>query len=302
MTLFALLTCLAAIGPIVWLLRAPMTGTREWLTGGAAAAAISGSALLVGPWALLSVYLRPFVALILIGALAAARVRAGRRFTDPNRDAAPPRRLLWQAGTACVFALVFIDAVLGQLPPAGAADLRFPLEGGVYAVIQGGNSLVTNPFHHWFRSDKHGLDLVKLNAAGNRGRGLAPARLAEYASFNVPVHSPCTGTVEERRDDLPDHAPGAADTDNLSGNHVLLRCGDLRVLLAHLARGSVAVSRGDAVRGGQIVGRIGNSGNTNEPHLHIGAMTASSGATWPDAEAVPLTFGGRFLAINDVVR
>lgn len=82
---------------------------------------------------------------------------------------------------------------------------------------------------------------------------------------------------------------------------MFLRCGELRVLMAHFVRGSVAVSIGDSVRSGQIVGRVGNSGNTSEPHLHIGAMLARCGA-WPDAEAAAVTFGGRFLAINDVVR
>ena len=87
-----------------------------------------------------------------------------------------------------------------------------------------------------------------------------------------------------------------------TGNYVLLRCGALRVLLAHLARGTLAVSAGDAVRVGQLVGRIGNSGNTSEPHLHVSAMAAGSGQSWPEAEAVPVTFDGHFLAINDIVR
>jgi murein DD-endopeptidase MepM/ murein hydrolase activator NlpD len=53
---------------------------------------------------------------------------------------------------------------------------------------------------------------------------------------------------------------------------------------------------------GQVVGRIGNSGNTNEPHLHVSAVDAESPEQWPHAVAVPITFDGRFLSINDVVR
>ena len=32
------------------------------------------------------------------------------------------------------------------------------------------------------------------------------------------------------------------------------------------------------------------------------SMAAGSGESWPESEAVPITFDGRFLAINDIVR
>jgi murein DD-endopeptidase MepM/ murein hydrolase activator NlpD len=40
-------------------------------------------------------------------------------------------------------------------------------------------------------------------------------------------------------------------------------------LIAHLRHGSVALDVGDRVRGGQMLGRCGNSGNTSEPHMHF---------------------------------
>jgi murein DD-endopeptidase MepM/ murein hydrolase activator NlpD len=299
--LFAALTLGAAVVPIVWLARARFAGSRSWLAGSVAAATISGSALLVGPWALLSVHLRPVAALALFVALAISRVRAGRLLTGPADPAAPRRRALWNAGVGCLFAPIFVNAFAGRFPPRGVTELRFPLEGGRYAVIQGGGSVTLNPFHRWFPPDAYALDLVKLNATGNRARGIAPRDLHAYASFNTPVHSPCAGSVEDARDEVPDNEPGRTDPAHLPGNHVFLRCGALRVLLAHLAPGSVAVSAGDAVQSGQLIGRIGNSGNTMEPHLHIGAMLAQSG-TWPHGTPAAVTFGGRFLAMNDVVK
>jgi murein DD-endopeptidase MepM/ murein hydrolase activator NlpD len=41
------------------------------------------------------------------------------------------------------------------------------------------------------------------------------------------------------------------------------------VLLAHLKRGSVCVSRGQQVQRGQKLAECGNSGNTSEPHIHL---------------------------------
>jgi hypothetical protein len=38
---------------------------------------------------------------------------------------------------------------------------------------------------------------------------------------------------------------------------------------AHLQRNSVTVKAGQAVRRGQVIGRLGNSGNTNAAHLHF---------------------------------
>jgi hypothetical protein len=302
MALFALLTLAVAVGPIAWLVRAPLAGSREWLAASAAAAAVSCSALLVGPWALLSVYLRPGVVIAMVAAIAAAAYRCWRATTGASPPGLHQRRLAWQSTTACLFGLVLIDGFAGRLAPSRATDLRFPLNGGPYAVLQGGNSFLTNPFHHWFPSDRFGLDLVKLNALGNRASGISPERLNDYASYDVAVHSPCNGVVEEAVANLPDNSPGQTDPLNISGNHVLLRCGALRVLLAHFRAGSLAVAPGDAVTSGQPVARIGNSGNTNEPHLHVSAVAADSPQPWRQAAGVPITFDGRFLCINDVVR
>jgi peptidase M23-like protein len=298
MMLFAVLTFIIAAGPIAWLLRARIAGTREWLATCAAAVAMSGSALVVGPWALVSVYLRPVIIVALIAALAVSAYRGLRTTAATN----PHRQLVWQWSTACLFGLVLIDGIAGWSAPDQTTDLRFPLEGGTYAVLQGGNSLMTNPFHHWFPSDKYGLDLVQVNALGNRARGIAPPRLSDYVSYDAAVHSPCDGIVEEAVTELADHSPGSTDPEHISGNHFLLRCGALRVLLAHLRRGSLEVALGDSIRAGQIVGRIGNSGNTNEPHLHISAVAADSADPWWHASGVPITFDGRFLSINEIVR
>jgi murein DD-endopeptidase MepM/ murein hydrolase activator NlpD len=300
-TLFAALTLAAALGPIVWLLRTRAVGPHHWLVASTAAAAVSGSALLAGSWTLLSVYLRPLIATALIVALVTTN-RAARRAAARDQSSVSRHPSVRQVVVACIFAVVFMNGLAGRFTPQGATELRFPLIGGVFGVLQGGGSLVLNPFHRWFASDKYALDLVKLNALGNRGRGISPGQLTDYASFNVPVHSPCTGTIEEVERDVPDNAPGYTDPQHPAGNYVLLRCGALRVRLGHFARGSLAVSPDDAVEVGQVLGRIGNSGNTAEPHLHLGAMRVAPGRAWPEAEAAPVTFNGRFLTINDIVR
>jgi hypothetical protein len=39
-----------------------------------------------------------------------------------------------------------------------------------------------------------------------------------------------------------------------------------------------------------------------EPHLHVGAIVPGADVDFPIAAAVPITFGGRYLRTNDVVR
>lgn len=300
MTLIAAVTFGVATGPIFWLARARIVGTRHLLVSGIAATTMSGSALLVGPWALLSLYLRPVIVAALFTALLVAIYRTTRARVRPGTGVDAPR-LTWQYAAAFVFSVVLVDALSGRLAPAGTIALDFPLEPGNYAVLQGGNSLALNPFHHWFPSDRHAVDIVKVNAFGNRAGGLAPARLSDYLIFNTTVRSPCAGRVERLENDLPDHGPGEMDWEHPAGNHVLLRCGTVRVLLAHLGRGSVVVSRDESILSGQLVGRVGNSGGTREPHLHLGAMVGDGDETFPTTEAVPVTLGGRYLRINDVV-
>ena len=145
---------------------------------------------------------------------------------------------------------------------------------------------------------------MALNAAGLRARGLMPTDLDRYAVFGRDVHSPCTGTVVETRDGLADLVPPATDRENPAGNHVVLRCTGttptVDVLLAHLQRGSVAVEPGAPVSAGRLLGRVGNTGNTSEPHLHVHAVLTGSGGVL-DGEGVPISFDGRFLVRNSLM-
>lgn len=100
---------------------------------------------------------------------------------------------------------------------------------------------------------------------------VTPRALDDYEIFGDTVHSPCAGTVRAVRTSVPDHAPGDADTERPEGNYIVVKCDAVEILMAHLKQGSISVSTGDAVSLGQPLGQVGNSGNTLEPHLHIGA-------------------------------
>jgi peptidase M23-like protein len=299
MMALAALTLGAALGPIVWLARARVAGRHALLTAIHVALLITGAAVLVGPWVLVSLYVRAAVLVALSGVLLLATRRAQRGPGAASSAQRARRSLRWRVAVIAVFGLIVADAVAGLRAPSTAVDLAFPLDEGAYAVLQGGNSVALNPFHQWYASDRHAVDFVKLGGLGNRTRAFPAARLADYATFDVRVFSPCEGEVEEATGDLPDHELGAMDFEHPPGNHVLLRCGSVQVLLAHLRQASLAVAVHDRVARGQLLGRVGNSGGTHEPHLHLAAMELES--TFPTARAVPFTVNGRYLRINDVV-
>jgi hypothetical protein len=182
-------------------------------------------------------------------------------------------------------------------------DLAFPLRGGEFHVLQGGATELVNA-HHAVTAQRYALDIVALHESGRRAHGLAPQAREAYATWRKPVWSPCAGEVLATCDDLDDQPLTTSDSENPAGNHVVLHCRGVTVMLAHLRRGSVAVRAGSEVVSGQQLAEAGNSGNSSEPHLHIhavrGRQTAFEMVAW-DGLALPMHFDGRFLARNDVV-
>jgi len=222
-----------------------------------------------------------------------------------------PQRLRgWASGVGALLAcLLFVSsfAQLAASPGAAAAPVRVqnPLPAGDYLVLHGGDHEAVN-HHVQVRAQRHALDIVALNGAGFRARGLAPAELAAYAIYGTPVLAPCAGEVLVARDgldDLPVGQPGAAGQAAPLGNTVLIHCtSDITVVLAHLRPHSVRVAAGDVVALGDALGAVGNSGNTSEPHLHMHAVrgrVADPVQALAHAEPVPLSIEGRSPVRND---
>jgi murein DD-endopeptidase MepM/ murein hydrolase activator NlpD len=103
--------------------------------------------------------------------------------------------------------------------------------------------------------------------------------------------------------DAPDFDVPGQDTERRLGNHVILRCGEAEIVLAHMRQGSIMVDPGDTVAEGDPLGEVGNSGATSEPHLHIHAQRPA-GPDAPPLSGAPLglRIDGRFLVRGDRLR
>ena len=124
----------------------------------------------------------------------------------------------------------------------------------------------------WFRSDDEG-HLVFPDEENTK--------LTDFPAYNKPILSVADGKVVDVVDKYPDVKPGVLDQDltlkDAGGNHVIVDIGGGRyAIYAHLVPGSVTVEEGAHVGRGQVLGRLGNSGNTTAPHLHFHVMDAPS--------------------------
>lgn len=210
------------------------------------------------------------------------------------------------AGSIALLGLVAV-AWNARRAPADLVDVTMPVRDGAYLVVNGGDHVLVNAHLNTlsgerfapYRGQSYGVDLVRVNGLGLRARGWLPDDPTAYVIFGDPVLAPCAGRVVVAHDGLPDLPPPTVDRAHLAGNHVVLACERAWVVLGHLRNGSVQVRVGDEVHEGQHLGRVGNSGNTGEPHLHIHAQRPGTDAAPLGGEPLAITFDGRFVARND---
>ncbi|MGO2519098.1 MAG: M23 family metallopeptidase [Microbacterium sp.] len=228
----------------------------------------------------------------------------GPLFSDALRPVKSTLAGVALAGWAVTLLLVLIGPRL--LPRREAVRVESPVGGRWLAM----NSPASRVPSHGIRmyGQAHAIDLVHEPDRTSRpvfGTGSVMRPNSDYPAFGQPVFAMVDGVVVKASDWRRDHrarstalgviylmvegmirefgGPGF-----IVGNHVTIRTVDgLYATVAHLQQGSVTVSVGDTVRGGDQIGQCGNSGNSTEPHVHAQLMDRQSLLL---AQGVPLVF------------
>ncbi len=91
----------------------------------------------------------------------------------------------------------------------------------------------------------------------------------DHYCFGKRLYAPGNGKVIEVVNTIDDNQPGTINRDQPGGNYIIIdHLNGETSILAHLKKGSIIVSVGDTVVKGQEVGKAGNSGVSDAPHLH----------------------------------
>jgi hypothetical protein len=184
------------------------------------------------------------------------------------------------------------------LPPA--LQIAPPLRGGRWVAA---NGLFAPDHRRSFNAvdgrehlaQRFAIDWVQLGPDGRFFTKDASAN-TNFAGYGADVIAVADGVVSHIKSDMPDNAgnnPQSERTvtlESITGNAVVLDLGGGRfALYAHLHPGSIKVAVGDTVKAGQVLAKLGNSGNSDAPHLHFQIMDASSPL---GAEGIPYALSG----------
>lgn len=136
-------------------------------------------------------------------------------------------------------------------------------------------------------SQRFAIDWKRTNAEGEFYSG-DKTQNESYVDYGEPVHAVADGVITSVLDDVDANAPGVLPAndpvlgpkltiENVDGNHVIMDLGGgVWAMYAHFQKGSIPVHVGDRVKRGDVIGKLGNTGNANASHLHFQLMDGPS--------------------------
>lgn len=205
-------------------------------------------------------------------------------------------------------ALQFTSSI-GRVPLSTRPPLKLspPVGSGIWGA---GEACCDNDTHHRrgllvvngkeVVPQRFAIDWMRLDEQHRAWVG-DPHQLSSYLSYGQPEIAAAAGKVVVARDGFPDQPPPDNPVPppfrDLPGNRVVLRVAPgMYLLYAHMKPGSVRVREGERVRRGQMLGKLGNSGNSATPHLHFQVQSTRSFAS----DGLPFVFD-RFKYLGQVI-
>lgn len=178
----------------------------------------------------------------------------------------------------------------GEIKLAGGTPLVIaaPLRGGEWLAANGpgnasGHRRALIPISGKAQiAQRFAIDWVQLREDGRTFTG-DNLKNENYRCYGAEALAVADAVVVGVKDGIPENIPGANSRavpitlETVGGNYVILDLGQGRyAFYAHLQPGRLRVKLGDKVRRGQVLGLVGNSGNSTEPHLHFHISNSNS--------------------------
>jgi hypothetical protein len=159
-----------------------------------------------------------------------------------------------------------------------------PLKGGGFVAAS--TTTLMNNHHPTYQLTYRGMTTVperycvdwnKLDSTGSPFQG-DQSICENWYVYGQNVYAASSGQIVSVSDGMPDQFPvGTVSSDvnifNGAGNSVVIVSEGGYTIYGHLKPNSIVVKIGQIVKKGQLIGNVGNSGNSQAPHLHFGLHT-----------------------------
>ncbi len=188
-------------------------------------------------------------------------------------------------------------------------EIEFPFRNGAYLITDGGNSKISRLMNYHFHSPVHkrkqtnhsmlyATDIVKMR---DQVKKFLPPENTDYPIFGEDIYCPMEGRVVKVVNDVEDNIPYIGNYPYNTGNTVVLKHGRYYLLLGHLRKGSISLKPGDNVNRMDLIGKAGNSGMSERPHLHMQLMRSQGEDYWK-GQGISMQFRARNLFKNRLIR
>jgi murein DD-endopeptidase MepM/ murein hydrolase activator NlpD len=174
-----------------------------------------------------------------------------------------------------------VEAARIEIPQVAPVVITSPLKGGPWIAGNGPSNTSVHrramiPVAGQARiSQRFAIDWAKLGDDGKAWHG-DPKTNSNWYGYGAELLAVADATVTEVKDGIPENVPLSSEhavritLETIGGNHVILALGNGQfAVYAHLQPGSLRVRLGQQVRRGQVLGLLGNSGNSDARHLHF---------------------------------